>query len=446
MKVPFKPLFINNRFYKLLGFVAFLYVLAFLWSLFLLIAWLGFGLFISLIIIDGLILFAPGNKSRLIGKRILPEKFSNGDENEVSILIESKLPFKFNADIIDEIPFQFQIRDFRIEATLHPEKTVTYKYILTPKERGEYFFGVLNVFIKGQIGLFSRRYQFDKDAMVKAYPSFIQMKQYEIMAISNRLSEIGIKKIRRIGHHTEFDQIRDYIKGDDIRTINWKATARKGHLMVNQYQDEKSQQVICVLDMGRTMKMAFNKMTLLDYAINTSLVLTNIAMLKHDKAGVITFNEKICNMLPPRREGHQMNSIMELLYNQKTGFLEHNLEALYATVKHRVHQRSLLVLFTNFESIKTARQQMHVLAKLAANHLLMVIFFENSEISGMIHHQAQDTEEIYQQAIAEKFIYEKKQIVKELERYGIHAILTNPENLTIDTINQYLELKARGII
>jgi len=304
----------------------------------------------------------------------------------------------------------------------------------------------LNVFITGKLGLLSHKYTFAKDTTVKVYPSFIQMRRYELMAISNRLSEVGVKKIRRIGRHMEFDQIRDYIKGDDIRTINWKATARKGHVMVNQYQDEKSQQVFCVVDMGRTMQMPFNGMTLLDYAINTSLVISNIAMLKHDKAGLITFNNKVRSLIPARMEGHHMQTIMEVLYNQSTGFKEHSIEALYANVKHHIHHRSLLILFTNFESLKSAQREIPMLTRLAANHLLMVVFFENSELKEVINHEASDTEDIYIQAIAEKFIFDKKRIVKELERHGIYAILTDPEKLTVDTMNRYLEFKARGII
>lgn len=272
------------------------------------------------------------------------------------------------------------------------------------------------------------------------------MRRYEIMAISNRLSEIGVKKIRRMGHHTEFDQIRDYIKGDDVRTLNWKATARKGHLMVNQYQDEKSQQVFCLVDMGRTMQMPFDGMTLLDYAINTSLVISNIALLKHDKTGLVTFSDKVNALLPARNEGRHLQTIMEVLYNQQTDFGEHNLEGLYSTIRHSIHQRSLLILFTNFESLESARRAIPYLGSLASNHLLMVVFFENEEILRMIKNESGDSEAIYRQAIAEKFIYDKKQIVKEMERRGIYVVLTNPEHLTVDTMNRYLEFKARGLI
>jgi uncharacterized protein (DUF58 family) len=151
-------------------------------------------------------------------------------------------------------------------------------------------------------------------------------------------------------------------------------------------------------------------------------------------------------MLPARREPHHLQTIMEMLYNQQTGFLEHNLEALYAVVRHKIPQRSLLVLYTNFESLKSAHREMPFLRRLASNHLLMVVFFENTEIEKLIHNQASDVEDIYRQTIAEKFMFDKKLIVKELERNGIHAILSKPGKLTVATINKYLEFKARGLI
>ena len=165
----------------------------------------------------------------------------------------------------------------------------TISYFLRPVKRGEYSFGAVNVFASSPIGLVSRRYQFSQNKMVPVYPSYIQMRKYELLAISNRLTDTGIKKIRRVGQHTEFERIREYVPGDDYRTINWKASARKSHLMVNNYQDERSQQVYALIDKGRAMQMPFNGMSLLDYAINASLVISNIAIKKSDKAVLITF-------------------------------------------------------------------------------------------------------------------------------------------------------------
>jgi uncharacterized protein (DUF58 family) len=291
-----------------------------------------------------------------------------------------------------------------------------------------------------------RRYKFDADKSVPVYPSFLQMRKYQLLAISNRLSEIGVKKIRKIGHSMEFEQIRDYVKGDDIRTINWKATARRHQLMVNAYTDEKSQQVYCLIDKSRVMKMPFDGMSLLDYAINASLVLSNTALLKQDKAGIISFAEEIAGIVPAAKKQVQMNLILEHLYRQKTRYLESDFEKLYATIRNKVNQRSLLILFTNFESMQAMHRQLRFLRRIAQQHLLLVVFFENAGLDEIIHKPANNLEDIYVKTIAEKFVFEKKQIVRELQQHGILSVLTTPQNLTIDTVNKYLEIKARQLL
>ncbi len=442
-----KALYPHARLYKALSLAALLFVLGYFWYLLFVLALVAATALFGVMVIDLTLLFAGRKGTRLLeASRSMPQRFSNGDDNEVTVEVANHYRISVHINVVDELPVQFQIRDFSHHVHLQPGKLYRFRYTLKPTERGEYYFGFLNIYARSSLGLFSRRFRFDEATMVKVYPSFVQMRQFEIMAISDRLSEMGIKKIRSYGHQMEFDQIREYIQGDDIRSINWKATARKGQLMINQYQDEKSQQVFSIVDMGRTMKMPFNGLTLLDYAINTSLVLSNIAILKHDKAGLIAFNEKIRCLLPPRQEPHHLQTIMEMLYNQRTSFLEHNLEALYATVKHKIPHRSLLVLFTNFESLKSAQREIPMLRRLASSHLLMVVFFENAEMSGLMRREARDLEDIYRQTIAEKFVFDKKRIVKELERNGIHAILTSPGKLTVATMNRYLEFKARGLI
>lgn len=386
------------------------------------------------------------NKKGIIASRKCPEKLSNGDDNSISIFVKNETPLATRIDIIDELPVQFQKRDFLYSFQLKPGEEKQINYELKPTERGEYNFGLLNVYVSSFLRLIKRRYKIEAEQMLPCYPSFMQMRQYELLAFSNRLNEYGVKKIRRIGHQMEFDQIREYVKGDDYRTINWKATARKSQIMVNQYQDEKSQPVYCLIDTGRSMKMPFNGLTLLDYAINTSLVISNTAVIKNDKAGLICFGKDINAHIPADGRRTQIRKIMEVLYNQKTNYPEPNYELLHSSARRLLRNRSLLILFTNFESLDSTKRQLPYLQGLAKDHLLMVVFFTNTEIKEITQQSAKSIEEIYIKTIGEKFIYDKKLIVKELEKYGIHAILSNPKDLTINTLNKYLEFKSRGLI
>jgi uncharacterized protein (DUF58 family) len=379
----------------------------------------------------------------IFARRHAPEKLSNGDDNQLGIYIENRYPFAVDAGIIDEIPFQFQKRDLWFKTTLKPRQRKLINYLLRPTKRGEYEFGDIRVFAQSPLGLVSRRYTIAQAEILRVYPSFLQMRKYELMAISNRLTDIGIKKIRRLGHSMEFEQIKNYVPGDDYRTINWKATARQGVLMTNSYTDEKSQHVYCVIDKSRAMKMPFEGLSLLDYAINASLVLSNVAMLKEDKAGLITIAEKPGAVIAADRKAAQLNRIMEVLYKEKTRYQESNMELLYATVRRTLKQRSLIVFFTNFESMPALERQLPFLKKISQYHLLLVVFFENTELRKLSETPAEDVEGIYIKTIAEKFAYDKKLIAKELTKHGIQTILTAPQNLTVKTVNKYLEIKAK---
>ena len=403
-----------------------------------------FLLYLAALCTDMLLLFRV--KKGLNGNRELADKLSNGDENKISIALENFYTFPIQLKIVDELPHQFQVRDLQFDLSLKAGESKVIQYFLRPVKRGEYFFGSVNVMVNSTLGLVVRRFQFSSDKMVPVYPSYIQMRKYELLAISQRLLNSGIKKIRRVGHNQEFELIKEYSYGDDFRTVNWKATARKNKLMVNQYQDERSQQVYSLIDKGRVMQMPFEGMSLLDYAINASLVISNIAIKKSDKAGLITFQDKIGNVLPAGKRNNQMATIQEVLYNQKTAFLESDFSTLYTTIRRSISQRSLLLLFTNFESLFGLQRQLPYLLNLARQHLLIVIFFENTELRHLIEKDAHDLKEVYNKAIAERFSFEKRLIVKELEKHGIQSILTTPQKLTINTINKYLELKARNLI
>ncbi len=402
-----------------------------------------FGAFLVLILIDSILLF---KQNGLEAKRLLPEKLSNGDDNPIEITLKNSYNYKVKLKLIDEMPFQYQKRDFEIDTQLDKLTDKKITYTLRPLERGEYHFGNLNVYVTSPVGLLTRRFQFGNNAMVPNYPSFLQLKKYMLLAFSNKIFEFGLKKIRRIGHTMEFEQIKDYVQGDDIRNINWKATAKRSQLMVNQFQDERSQPIYSVIDKGRAMKMPFNGLSLLDYAINATLVISNVALKKQDKAGMFAFSRKVNNKVVAERRPSQMNQIMETLYNLDTDFAESDFSRLYIDVKRSLNQRSLLLLYTNFETLDALHRQLPYLQAIAKHHVLVVIFFENTELDKLTQKESRNTFEIFEKTIAEKFVYEKKLIINELQKHGIQSILTAPEDLTLNTINKYLEIKARGLI
>lgn len=420
-----------------------LFFLSYWFNVLFVIAALLFYATIVLVLIDIVALFRTKG---FYAERLLPEKFSNSDENVVMLSFENVYNFKIKLQIIDEIPIQFQKRDFLKTMFLNSRQNKSYAYLLRPTKRGEYVFGSLNCYISSPIRLTKRRYSFQDEQMVKVYPSFIQMKKYDFLSLNSQSRNFGLKKVRRLGHSMEFEQIKEYVKGDDVRDINWKATAKNNQLMVNQFQDEKSQPIYSIIDKGRVMKMPFEQLSLLDYAINSALAFSNIALKKNDKIGMLTFSNTIDNFRKAESKRSQLNILSDGLYNIKPDYKVSDFGLLYAHLKRKVTQRSLLFLFTNFEHLSALKRQLPFLKAIAKQHVLVVIFFENTEIDKLINTKTEDLESIYQKTIATDFAYNKRLMVKELEKNSIQAILTKPKDLSINTINKYLQIKARGLL
>jgi uncharacterized protein (DUF58 family) len=437
----FKSFYLNNIVYYIAGAAAVVFVLSYFQPVLFTVGNMILLLLLLAVLTDFLLVYSK--KKGVSAERIVGERFSIGDDNKVVINVNNHYGFSVKASIIDELPVQFQERKWLRKAKIESGKEQAIEYHLRPSSRGEFIFDNINLFVHAPLQLVKRRYVFQDEQVVKVYPSYIQMRRYQLLAVSNRLQEAGVKRIRKIGHSMEFEQIKEYVRGDDYRTINWKATARKDGLMVNNYTDERSQQIYCLINKGRVMKMPFHGLTLLDHAINAALVLCNVALVKQDKAGIITFEKNIDSFLQADKKPTQMNQVLENLYRQKTDFLEPDFEKLFSVIRNRITNRSLLVLFTNFESLESLQREMIALKKIARYHLLLVVFFENTELKSLLEGKTNSIEDIYIKTIAEKFAFEKRLMVKELHKNGIPSILTTPENLTVNTINKYLELKTR---
>lgn len=442
-KLPalYRSFTLTSNVYILLAAIVLLFILSFFIPVLFGAARLFLLLLVILILVDAIVLYAKPRA--LSAKRITPDRFSNGDDHPIQIQMSNHYTFTIKVKLIDELPFQLQQRNWRREASLKAGQEYCFSYTLHPVQRGEYAFGNINAFITSPMALVQRRYIVEAQQVIPAYPSFHQLKRYRLMAVANRTNETGNRRLRKSGSSMEFEQIKEYVPGDDNRNVNWKATARRGGLMVNTFTDEKSQHIYCIIDKGRNMKMPFEGMTLLDYAVNASLALANIALLKQDKAGLLTFASHPETFLPAERKGIQMEMILESLYRQQTHFTETDFEALYTHIRSKIKSRALLVLFTNFESTTSFQRQLPYLRKIAGHHLLLVVFFENTELKALREKPVRNLEDIYIKTVADKFAFEKKLIVKELWQHGILSVLTPPQQVTVSAINKYVELKAR---
>ncbi len=440
----YENLFFTRRFFIVMLGVVTLFVVSFAVEAIYGMVWLLFLSVLGLTLIELLFLFF--SKQKIQVTRVLPEKLSNGDENDIYLNFRNPFSLKIYAQIIDELPAQFQSRDFTHQTEFNPKGNSTLHYRVRPQVRGVYEFGHVRIFASTLLGLVQRRYSSAEPQTVKCYPAFLALRNMDIRAIANEQVIMGSRKIRRIGSTMEFEQIKEYVIGDDIRTINWKSTAKRGQLMVNQFQDEKSQDIYVALDTGRTMEMPFNGLSLLDYSINASLMVLSLALAKYDRAGMFSFGKRMDNVVMADKRPNQMQQVMEALYAIETKFEESNFAALYAQVKRRIAHRSLIVLFTNFESMDGMKRNLPYLTGINKHHLLLVVFFKNKEIAAMAETEVQNAEELSERIIAGKLEYDKRLMVRELAQYGILSLLTAPEDLNVNVMNKYLEIKGKGLL
>lgn len=437
-----KAIFATNRLYLWQVAVICLFVLSYFW-------WPIFWLACTVILVGLLALYFDFVQLKklsggITGKRDVHEKLSLGDEQEINYLFENENDKEVSIEIFDELPFQFQQRTRLAIIDLAPHASKNLIHKIRPLERGVYHFGKLNVFISlARPGFLQKKVLCEKSESVKVYPSIIQMKQYALYVFSQYARNYGIRQVRTVGDNDEFEHIRNYAVGDNIRSINWKATARSRQLMVNQFQDSRSQEVYCVIDKGRSMYMPFNGLSLLDYAINTSLVISNIVLQKYDKSGLITFSDKVDDIVKAASHPRQIERISEHLYAQKSDFNVSSYKQLHNVLMNKISSRSILFLISNFDSMVDLQRQIPFLKQVARKHLLIVISFINSELVQEKPEQATSKQEVYMESILDQMLTEKEEIMKYLSGFGIQYILTKPEDLSVNVINKYLEIKSK---
>ena len=443
-----RSLFLTSRPFAALAVLTAVFVAAFFWPPLLAAGQTGVALLALAVLIDVLALYAVGGG--LDGTRDVPAKMSLGDPNEIDVAIRSRCPFAVRTVVIDEVPVQFQARDAETTVRVPARGEAAFRYTLRPTTRGTYGFGHLLLYATGPLGLVRRRFRAAEGGEAAVYPSILQMQRYAFLATSDRLQEAGVRRVRRLGQTMEFDQVRAYVPGDDRRSVNWRATARRGEtsggqtLYVNTYQEERAQPVVAAIDMGRAMRSPFDGLTLVDHAVNASLVLLNTALLTDDRAGLVAFDQEVRTVLRPTRTPATLPTLLDALYRLDPGFRDPSFEALYGALRTQIRQRSLVLLFTNIDTVAGLERQLPYLRQIAKMHRLCVVLFENTGIRELLAARSERLEDVYVKAVAEGLALETREVARTLERHGIGALVTRPESVTSDAVNRYLQIRARG--
>ena len=378
-------------------------------------------------------------------RRQAPKHLSQKESSTIKIEIESHYRRKMFVCVEDEAPIEFQMRETAGTrcAALRANGTTTITYEIEPQRRGTYTFGACNVMVFTGLDLVRRRFKEQTETTVQVYPTFGFIHSSELMSLENYERTTGDRAKRRRGTGHEFDTIRDYVDGDNVRYVNWRATARSRKLMVNQYEDDDRQTLICVIEKGRGMQHSIEGMTMLDHSINAAVRLSYVALRHHDEVGFITLGRGghiDTSIRPTHDTGRQMHEILSKLCSEDTEYAEVDYSALQSYATKNLTRRCTMVVFAPIDSMVALRRRLPVLSKLAMRHQVIVVFFIDDDLEEMSAMSIDSDDGLLMSALASKNLFEQREVVRELRRHGVVSVLSHAESLSTDLINKYLLL------
>ncbi len=380
--------------------------------------------------------------------RTVDDKLALGAPNAVTIEVRNRTDAPLSLTIRDLPPPTFAL-DRAVEGRLllPPDpRPVRFVYRVTPPAKGDFAFGDLYFQYPGRLGLVRRQAVMPARRAVKVYPNLVETAKYELLARRGRLQQLGIRAARVRGGGSEFESLREYVPGDEYKKIDWSATARRGKLISRQYEAERSQNIMLLLDTGRTMLQSVQKMAKLDYVVNTALMLAYVAAASDDKVGLMAFDADVRAYLPPAKSKAQIYGILESLYNLEARMVETDYKAAFQNLSTRWRRRSLVVLFTDLVDPDSSAQILDAVPMISDLHRVVCVTVSDPNILAAAKSVPTDSAGVYQKAVATQVLQERRAAITVLKRRGVWTIDSPPEDLSADLINHYLDLKSRSMI
>ncbi|WIV13091.1 DUF58 domain-containing protein [Proteiniborus sp. MB09-C3] len=432
---------ITKRFILLIGLGIILTFIAYFFGLALTTFILYNIICFSLLIIDYMI--SPSPDSFEI-ERLNGEKLSLFENEKIGISVYNKSDKKIYAEIKDEVPdFHFDIQNSAIDKYIAPHGKEVFEYEIVPKKRGAFKFGKLHMRYDGQLKLCRKQFSSNIEKEYKVYPNLKDLRKHKLAAYNSLIYKDGRKRLRILGKGTEFESLREYVSGDEYRKINWNATARENKPIVNQYEPEKNQHVYVLIDAGRPMSYSIRGHSKLDIAINTGLILCDIVNQNGDQSGLMAFNTDIEAFIPPGKGSGHRNRLMEALYHIEHSKSTSNYEEAFYFFKEKERRRSLICLFTDFDTIEEAEDMIRVLPAILKNNIVIIVLINDEKLEKIVSKTVKKEEEAYIKSIAIEMLKDRKKLISLLNTKGIMCIECEPEKITSDVINKYIYAKNR---
>jgi len=381
-------------------------------------------------------------------ERVVDERLSLGAPNPVRIRLRNMSRRILTVDLQDTPPASIptDLEDTPVRVTLPPGGRHAAVYHVTPRTRGDYRFGDLHLRLRGRLRMVYRLALVALQQDVKVYPNLVDTATFTLMARRGRLQQVGIRAARLQGAGREFESLREYMPDDEMRRIDWKASARSGKLVSRNYEVEKSQSVILAIDVGRTMLAEIDGIQKLDYAINAALLLAYVATLSEDRVGLLLFANDVQTYLPPRKGRGQVYAIMEALYNAKASFAEPDYRRALGYLRARWRKRSLIVCFTDLWDAESSRTTINEIAALQPRHLVATVTLLDTKVVRTARQEIESPLTVFQKAVASQVLEDRQRATGMLAQRGVIVVDSQADKLSAELVNRYLDVKERMLL
>ena len=405
-------------------------------------------------------------------ERKAEKRLSSLDDNPVELALSYRKGISLSLELMESGMGKFVFRPQLLKTEINPYTIKTLKYCIVPITRGDFKFEAVHIRARSIMGFVTVQRRFPLPKEVRVVPNVRAVTKYKLLT-RHPMKMPGERIVRRMGQGTAFRELRDYFPGDEYRRIDWKSTARRGKLTVKEYEDERSQNLMILIDTGRMMtsfiprgkkeaisllgtdifsedlppwENPLRETTRLDFTVNASLVLSYVALSKGDNVGLMAFSSKRELFLPPRSGKAQITRIVNMLYGLKPKLVESDYRSMFIDLAHLQRRRSLVIFFTDLIDVEASRNLIKYILSLHPRHTILVVAFRDAEITEQAQAIPKDNSELYDIAVAKDILYNRELALHELRRGGAMTLDLYPEELSVKVVAEYLRLKSRIVI
>lgn len=401
---------------------------------------------LAVVLAAGVDLAVTPRTSVLRAARLAPDRMSVLNEQRIAVRVENRSGVALRVRVRDTIPDGFRGNSEEVSGTVPPRGGVRLEYAVTPTARGRFAWGAIHIRYGSLLGLWECGWREPADGEAQVYPNLVLLNRYHMLARTDRLAALGIRRLKLIGGATEFESLREYVTGDDARQVDWKATARRARPIVRNREAERNQTVLLLVDSGRLMNAAEGGTSKLDHAVNAALLLSHVALARGDRVGLCAFSAKVHTWLAPRGNRAQNRFVAESLYDLRGDFTETDHGRCLKFVAARHPKRSLLVVITDFVDATTAADMVSHLRLAARRHVVLFAALKDGFLERAARTVPRTDGEGFRKAAAVDLLRERREVLEAIRRAGGLVVDAEPDDVIPPVINRYLDVMVGGLL